>query len=506
MSEITFEEKDHFILDESVSKNAKVKVIGVGGAGGNALNRMKEMQISNVEFIAVNTDSLALDHSMADSKIAIGKETTKNLGAGARPDVGRQAVQEDITLIEEKLAGADMIFIAAGMGGGTGTGAAPVIASTARKLGILTVAVVSMPFRFEGPIRKRNALKGLEEMRNSVDSIIILENQNIFQIIEKNTTTTQAFYAADEVLANAVRSICNIIMEHGNINLDFRDIRTIMENGGDSIMGTGVAEGEDRALDAARLAINCPLLGNMSIKGASGILVNFCHGANFAMSEMEAAMDYIMEEVGQEVEPEVMLGDCELSNMDNKVSITVIATGFKEGYNVSISSPAKKEEATISPVEDIPVREPSKSRETTNFLGLMLERSTKTLDTAAALTAPVDPLDLKPQKNQQEPKFLSAQETPIQVNKPTGYQDFRVDIREVTGKEEILNSPQNIESDSMTVYGSTHQVFPGNEIGFPKNLDEKKEPPKNESTGFNSNIDLDSMPDMRDIFLDDLDD
>ena len=240
MSDLMNEEKMHFILDENFSKNAKLKVVGVGGAGGNALNRMKEMEISDVEFIGINTDALALENSLADIKIPIGKETTKNLGAGARPEIGRQSALEEREKIKEALDGADMIFIAAGMGGGTGTGAAPVIAELARELGILTVAVVSLPFDFEGPVRMRNAKNGLITLKDKVDSIITIENTNIFNIIDNNTTTKQAYLAADEILDNAVRSVCNIIREPGDINIDFRDIKTIVENGGDAIMGTGV--------------------------------------------------------------------------------------------------------------------------------------------------------------------------------------------------------------------------------------------------------------------------
>lgn len=334
MSEfINIEGKSHIQLDETFSQNAKVKVVGVGGAGGNALNRMKEMNIQDVEFIAVNTDALALEHSLADDKIAIGKETTKNLGAGARPEVGRKAILEDRDTVAEKLKGADMVFIAAGMGGGTGTGAAPVVAEIARSLGILTVAVVSMPFTFEGPVRRRNAKNGMAALKEMVDSIIVINNQSIFGIIPKDTTTEQAFRIVDEVLGDAVRGVVDIIMRPGTINIDFQDIRRIMENGGKALMGTGIAEGEDRALKAAEAAITCPLLGDVNVKGASGVLVNISHSENFGMLEMQAAMDFISEAVGidpmdDEGNEEIIFGDCILPELGEKVSITVFATKF----------------------------------------------------------------------------------------------------------------------------------------------------------------------------------
>jgi len=309
--------------------SAKVKVVGVGGAGGNAINRMVRMGIPGVEFLAINTDALALENSLADDKVAIGQKITKTLGAGAKPDIGRKAILEDREVVAEKLQGADLVFIAAGMGGGTGTGAAPVVAEIARKLGILTVAVVSMPFTWEGPVRTRNAKSGVAALREAVDTIIVINNQKVLEIIDKSTTMEQAFGCVDEVLGNAVKSVCDIMLRHGNIHVDFNDVRSVMENGGDALMGTGIADGDDRALRAVEAAINCPLLDDVNIAGASGVLVNVSHGENFTMQEYSTAMGYLYESVGDSNDPSIIVGDITIPELGDKVSITVIATGFE---------------------------------------------------------------------------------------------------------------------------------------------------------------------------------
>ncbi|MCK9181513.1 MAG: cell division protein FtsZ [Fibrobacteraceae bacterium] len=321
-------EARHIIASDSESHKAKIKIVGVGGAGGNAVNRMVKMNIKDVEFISINTDALALERSLADDKIAIGLKTTKTLGAGAKPEIGRKAILEDKDSVLKKLEGADMVFIAAGMGGGTGTGAAPVVAEIARKLGILTVAVVTMPFKWEGPVRRRNAESGLATLRSTVDSIIVINNQRLLDIIEKATSMDQAFLKVDEVLGNAVRSICDIMFIHGTINVDFNDARTVMADGGAALMGTGIAAGEDRALHAAELAITCPLLDDIKVSGASGVLINVAHGENFGMMEYSAAMDYLYQEIGTSNNPNIVAGDVTIPELGDQVSVTVIATGF----------------------------------------------------------------------------------------------------------------------------------------------------------------------------------
>ncbi len=348
INKVEYSDSRHFVACDD--HKAKIKVVGVGGAGGNAVNRMVNMNIRDVEFIAINTDALALDNNLADEKIAIGQKTTKSLGAGAKPEVGREAVMEDKDTVEKKLEGADMVFISAGMGGGTGTGAAPVVAEIAKKLGILTVAVVTMPFRWEGPVRRKNAEKGLAALRTVVDSIIVINNQRLMDVIEKNTPMPEAFRKVDEVLANAVRSICDIMFIHGTINLDFNDARTVMSKGGSALMGTGVASGEDRALKAAQEAIACPLLDNVKVSGASGALINVAHGENFSMSEYNDALEYLFQQIGEENEPNIVAGDVTIPEMGDKVSITVIATGFDKDFDEDFVRPeAAKEKAPEAP-------------------------------------------------------------------------------------------------------------------------------------------------------------
>lgn len=334
---INIESGPRILAGESLSNNAKIKVVGVGGAGGNAVNRMIKMNIAGVDFVSINTDALALDHSLAGEKITIGQKITKSLGAGARPEIGRKAIMEDKEAVAEALKGSDLVFIAAGMGGGTGTGASSVVAEIAKSLGILTVAVVSLPFRFEGPVRARNAVNGISALRGAVDTIIVINNQKLMEVIDKTTTTEQAFGIVDEVLGNAVRGVCDIMLHHGNIHVDFNDVRSVMENGGDALMGTGIAEGEDRALRAAENAINCPLLDDVSISGASGVLVNISHGENFTMQECSVAMEYIYNSVGETNDPSIIFGDITIPELEDKVSITVIATGF--GFTPSEKAP-----------------------------------------------------------------------------------------------------------------------------------------------------------------------
>lgn len=362
-----FSETKHIIACDN--HKAKIKIVGVGGAGGNAVNRMVNMNIKDVEFIAINTDALALDNNLADEKIAIGQKTTKTLGAGAKPEVGRQALMEDKDTVEKKLEGADMVFISAGMGGGTGTGAAPVVAEIAHQLGILTVAVVTMPFRWEGPVRRRNAEKGLAALRKSVDSIIVINNQRIMEVIEKNTPMKEALLKVDEVLGNAVRSICDIMFIHGTINVDFNDARTIMSNGGSALMGTGIASGEDRAIKAAQAAITCPLLDNIKVSGAAGALINIAHGENFAMSEYCEALDFLYEQIGEENEPNIVPGDVTIPELGDKVSITVIATGFDKCADDEQDKPAVSSAKASAPRSEKRV-EQATPRQTVDFVAL----------------------------------------------------------------------------------------------------------------------------------------
>lgn len=469
---MTIEGKSHIQLDETFSQNAKVKVVGVGGAGGNALNRMKEMNIQNVEFIAVNTDALALDNSLADEKIAIGKETTKNLGAGARPEVGRKAILEDRDTVAKKLEGADMVFIAAGMGGGTGTGAAPVVAEIARSLGILTVAVVCMPFKFEGPIRRRNAKNGMAALKEQVDSIIVIDNNKIMDIIEKSTRTEEAYLKVDEVLGDAVRGVVDIIMRPGTINIDFQDIRRIMENGGKALMGTGCAEGEDRALRAAEGAITCPLLGDVNIQGASGILVNISHGENFTMMELDAAMNYITEAIGismddddlDEGNEEIIFGDCMVPELGEKVTVTVFATKFfgdireaavAQSYTQQFVAPQPMQ-PVIQPVAQ-PVQQPTVQQPVVMPQTAMQQQVQQPAPQQPAVAHGQNPFvrreSYTPPKTTNfaamlvTPKVEERVETPAPVQTTMQFAGFAgtQDLRAVTAHEEELVAPKHVE-------------------------------------------------------------
>ena len=317
-----------FELDKSsgVSHGAKIKVIGVGGSGGNAVNTMIKSGLSGVEFIAVNTDRQALSASLAEVKIAIGGELTKGLGAGANPEVGRRAALEDYHKIADVLQGCDMVFVTAGMGGGTGTGAAPVIAKIAKELGMLTVGVVTKPFGFEGKKRSRQALDGIRFLRESVDSLITIPNQRLLSIAGNHMSFMDAFRKADEVLLNAVQGISDLINHTGLINTDFADVRTIMANKGLALMGTGLGEGEHRAVEAATNAISSPLLEDISVDGATGLIINVTGGPDLTAFEVNEATTLIMEAAHEDAE--IIFGSVIDEAMKNKVKITVIATGI----------------------------------------------------------------------------------------------------------------------------------------------------------------------------------
>lgn len=307
-------------------KNAKIKVIGVGGAGGNAVNNMIESGMAGVEFIVANTDSQALDKSYAERRIQIGANMTEGLGAGADPGVGREAALENAEEIREALANSHMIFIAAGLGGGTGTGAAPVVAEICREMGVLTVAVVTKPFTFEGKKRMLTAEEGLEKLKYSVDTVITIPNDRIRSLAPKKASLIDMFMKADEVLLNSVKGITDLIMSPGVVNLDFADVRTTMSKAGMALMGIGVASGENRALEAAEKAISHPLLEDVSVNGARGVLVNITATSNMGFDEIMEASDFILQEVGED--SEIIWGTSVDENLGDEMRITVIATGI----------------------------------------------------------------------------------------------------------------------------------------------------------------------------------
>jgi cell division protein FtsZ len=315
-------------FDNLAEQSARIKVVGVGGAGGNALNGMIEAGLSGVEFITINTDAQNLENNRSPHRIQIGKNLTKGLGAGANPEIGLKAIEEDKEAIINALSGADMVFVTCGMGGGTGTGAAPVVAEIAKDLGALTVGIVTRPFPFEGQTRMRNAEKGITEMRKCIDTLIVIPNERVFSIIDRNTPAISAFKVVDSILLEATRSISDLINVHGYINLDFADIRTIMLGMGDALMGTGVATGEGRATASAEQAITSPLLDGVNINGALGVLINITGGSNMTLWEVNEAATIIQEAAGERVN--VIFGMVVDESLSDELRVTVIATGFNK--------------------------------------------------------------------------------------------------------------------------------------------------------------------------------
>ena len=327
-------------LDEETRSGARIKVVGVGGGGSNAVNRMVAAGLDGVEFIVANTDLQALKMNPASNKLQIGAKLTKGLGAGADPEVGRQAALEDTEKLIEALDGADMVFVTTGLGGGTGTGAAPVIASLASELGALTIAVVTKPFRFEGRKRALQAERGLEELRDCVDTVITIPNERLLATISRTTSLTDAFATADDVLRQAIQGISDLILVPGLINLDFADVKTIMSGMGFAIMGTGMAEGEERAMIAANAAISSPLLEDASVKGARGVIINVTGGNDLSLIEVSEASAVIQEAAHEEAN--IIFGAVVDPRMQGQVKITVIATGFER-------APARDLSASASP-------------------------------------------------------------------------------------------------------------------------------------------------------------
>ena len=311
---------------------ATIKVIGVGGAGNNAVNRMIDSGIKGVDFIAVNTDRQALQTSKANTKIQIGEKVTRGLGAGANPDIGAQSAEESKSEIAEVLRGADMVFVTAGMGGGTGTGAAPIVASTAKEMGILTIGVVTKPFTFEGKKRLSQAERGIESLKGKVDTLVVIPNDKLLQIIDRKTSIIEAFRMADDVLRQGVQGISDLIAVPGLVNLDFADVKTIMLNTGMAHMGVGRASGENRAEDAAKEAIESPLL-ETSIEGARGVIINITGGENLGLHEVNTAAELVQRSVDPEAN--IIFGTVTDPSMEDEIQITVIATGFEKNETIS---------------------------------------------------------------------------------------------------------------------------------------------------------------------------
>jgi len=335
---------------------ARIKVVGVGGGGGNVLNTMiDDGGIFEVEYLAVNTDAQALQNSRADIKLRIGEQITRGLGSGGNPVIGRKAAEESVDEVHENLAGADMIFITAGMGGGTGTGASPIVGEISRNLGALTIAVVMKPFHFEGSPRMDKALKGIDELRDNVDTMIVIPNQRLLEIMDPGASFLDAMHKADEVLLQAVKSIANLSTQTGLINVDFADVRSVMDNAGTALMGIGYATGADRAIEAAKMAIESPLL-EVEIDGATGVLFNVVGGLNLGIQEIDAAAQIVRERIaddanfifGATIDPDME---------DDRIEVTVLATGFSEDDAQRIISDAMKQQQRPVPSSRTPVEE-----------------------------------------------------------------------------------------------------------------------------------------------------
>ena len=317
-----------FEFEDTPILTARMKVVGVGGAGGNAVNRMVDEDLEGVEFITANTDAQALKGSRAQVTLQVGKKLTRGLGAGARPEVGRQAVAESQDEVRRVLEGADLVFITAGMGGGTGTGAAPIIGEIAREMGALTIGIVTKPFSFEGKKRERQAEQGLTELRRTVDTMIVVPNDRLLSVVPRGTSFRNALKKADEVLLHATQGISDLIRVSGEVNVDFADVRTIMACRGPALMGSGFGEGDNRAQEAAQEAVSSPLLDDVSIHGAQGVLINITGGMDLAIDEVHQISTIIQEEAGNEAE--IIFGAVHDPELEGQIRVTVIATGFDD--------------------------------------------------------------------------------------------------------------------------------------------------------------------------------
>ena len=352
-----------FEFDSLAEQKANLKVIGVGGAGGNAVNRMIQAGMKGVDFMVINTDAQDLENNAAENKIQIGKNLTRGLGAGAKSEIGRDAIESDKDAVKSLIEGADMVFITAGMGGGTGTGAAPRVAQIAREMGVLTVGIVTLPFNFEGPKRMNRGLAGITELRKVCDTLIAIPNQKLMSVVDKNTTVVEAFKLAYSVLHHASKGISDLINVHGLVNLDFADVETIMKNMGEAVIGTGTAKGEERAVLAAQQAISSPLLDNASIAGAQGVLVNITGGSDLAIMEVDQATNIIFEEAGQGAN--IIFGAVIDPSLNDEIMVTVIATGFNhkvasdEISNTAIEShlEMKQQYKSVTEQENVPLHE-----------------------------------------------------------------------------------------------------------------------------------------------------
>lgn len=425
---------------EEISLRPRITVVGVGGAGGNAVNNMIRAKLEGVEFVVANTDAQALEQSLVDeeNRIQLGLDITRGLGAGSKPDVGRASAEESIDDITNHLRGSNMVFITAGMGGGTGTGAAPVIARAARESGILTVGVVTKPFQFEGANRSRSAEGGISELQQYVDTLIVIPNQNLFRLANERTTFADAFKMADDVLYSGVRGVTDLMIMPGLINLDFADIRAVMAEMGKAMMGTGEAEGERRALDAAEAAISNPLLDDVSMKGARGVLINITGGYDMTLYEVDEAANRIRDDVDPDAN--IIFGSTFDERLNGRMRVSVVATGIGDIQHIS----ARPQVASTSTLTEQNTANPFASNESKENKGFSNFQDDENADTEEVEdegfqnNSPTRKLDLTPEKNY-TPEESPKRRTPSLFERLTGVGKSSAKTHPIT--EKTLQSP-----------------------------------------------------------------
>ncbi len=491
----------------------RISVIGVGGGGGNAVNNMITQKLEGVDFIVANTDAQALENSKTQRRIQLGLETTKGLGAGARPEIGKLAAEEAIEEIERELEGANMVFITAGMGGGTGSGAAPVVAKIAKEKGILTVGVVTKPFQFEGKKRSETAETALENFTKEVDSIIVIPNQNLFRIADKNTKLSDAFIMADNVLYDGVRSITDLMIMPGLINLDFADVKAIMEDKGKAIMGTGEAEGEDRAVKAAEQALSNPLLDDCSMKGAKGVLINITASQDITLMEVDDAVNRIKEEVDEDAN--IIFGSSFDASLDGKIRVSIVATGIDEKAKTRIE-PVKRIEPVIAPasaqvvVKEI-IEEP-RTNSIEDVLGQISEDIAENAEEKIEYAVENEPVVLEEQversvsfKENMFEDFDMVQKSDVISDMPNSSSLFKAfinkqdeeDVKEVSTNKQIAEAIESVDSPfvpktALVMPNKEPELFPNHNPApvITKREEEIEEfIPSNNETTFRSFID-----------------
>lgn len=450
-----------FTSPELTELTPKITVFGVGGAGGNAVNNMVNAALKGVDFVCANTDAQALSLSLAEQKIQLGAELTQGLGAGARPEVGKAAAEETMDLIVEHLEGAHMVFITAGMGGGTGTGAAPMIAKMAREKNILTVGVVTKPFQFEGGRRMKLAEDGISELSKYVDTLIIIPNQNLFRIANERTTFADAFAMADEVLHSGVRGVTDLMMLPGLVNLDFADVRTVMSEMGKAMMGTGEADGDNRALEAAEAAISNPLLDEVSMKGAQGVLINITGGMDLTLFEVDEAANRIRSEVDPEAN--ILVGSALDSSLDGRMRVSVVATGIEAGSMPTVEVPQKQ--YSVSQEGDVEVEEKTEdTQEPTS------EAQDEPLDLVDEVTEEVVAEETVEENSIEDVDVVDDRDAPFIAPEPT--------MPEVTIEEKFKQTDENSDPYAeAAMENSEPREKPRQKLGLFQNLlGAKKEP------------------------------